>query len=121
LKSGWPLALAVLAAGISVAAYGIATYEAWWTIAFAVGGFAPVVAVGRRGTAGTIAIGIIVSFSIAVATLGLFLLWMGLHGPARPCPPDVCSDAGPGLLAAGIAGLALAVLTFGLTIRYARR
>ena len=117
----WAAVLVVLAVGVGVAAYGIGRYEAWWTIAFAIGAFALAVAVGRQNPAGTIGIGVVVSVSIALGMVGVFLVWMGLHAGGAACMPAECSSSGPGLLLAGVAALVVAVLGLGITVRFARR
>ncbi len=118
---GWIVSLAVVGIGVSIAAYGIGRYEAWWTIAFAIGAFALAVAAGRRGSIGTVVIGIAISASVALAMLGIFLVYMGLHARGAACLPEDCSDPGPGLLLAGIGTLTVAAGLFVLTVRYARR
>jgi hypothetical protein len=118
---GWILSLIVIGMGVFIAAYGIGRYEAWWTIALAIGAFALAVAAGRRGSVGSVVIGVAISAAIALGMLGAFLVFMGLHPGGAACLPDQCRDQGPGLLVAGLGALIIATVAVVLTVRYARR
>lgn len=115
------LGLVAVAAGFGLTGYALGRYEAWWTIAIAIGA----AAIGLSGTrlrpGQSLAIGLLAGGAIAIGILGALLLFMGMHGPARPCSPDVCTDSGPALLLGGAGAMLLAALALGIAVRVALR
>ena len=73
--------LIALAVGCVVAVAAILTYEAWWTVAFAVGG-AVVAILERRGHAASrsIASGVAIGGAIILAGMALFFLYGSVSG-----------------------------------------
>lgn len=112
--------LLVLAAGCAVAAIGLLAYQAWWTIAFAVGGVAAaILGRGRSNPTRTLGVGLEFSGSGLLAILGVFLVYGSQYASARPC--DECTDPGPTWLAAGLGSIGLAVFLAILAVRGTRR
>lgn len=100
-----PVGLAALIAGCAIAVVGLGAYQAWWTIAIAIGGFAVFSLTQHQTTpARALAIGSAVAGSILLAGMSLFLLYGSLFG-------------GVPWFAASIASVVTAVLL----VLYARR
>jgi hypothetical protein len=110
--------LASAAVGVIVALYGLGKYEAWWTIAFAIGGLAILLFDARHPAWKAIAVGGITAGVIALGMLGLFLIAMSPFADARP---DLPRGNGIRVLVAGAGMLVAAVAGAGLTLRFARR
>lgn len=72
-----------LVAGLAIAAIGLGVYQAWWTIAFAIGGVA-VDVFERRGRSGprSIATGAAVTGAALCAGMGVFALYGSAWGGA---------------------------------------
>ena len=75
-----PVGLIVLAAGF-VAGYGVGKYEAWWTIAIALGGAVVAIQESRGRSAGrAVAAGAGFTAASLLAGMALFLLFGSLMG-----------------------------------------
>jgi protein-S-isoprenylcysteine O-methyltransferase Ste14 len=108
---GW-VGIVGLAIGLGIAAYGLGRYEAWWTVAFAIGGVGVAIADFRRvRTVPAVIAGIAIAVSVAVGLLGVFLVVMS---------PLARGDGIP-LLSAGLGALLVAAVSLVVTVRYARR
>ena len=101
-----------LAIGLGIAAYGLGRYEAWWTVAFAIGGVAVAIADFRRvRTARAVIAGVAIAVSVAVALLGVFLVVMS----------PLARGDGTAFLVAGLGAELVAAVGFVATVGYARR
>jgi hypothetical protein len=101
--------LVAVIAGCAVAVVGLGAYQAWWTVVFAIGGFAVLLLTQQQmAPARSIAIGSAIAGSILLAGMSLFLLYGSLRGPARPC--EACDDTGTMWLVASIASIVTAIL-----------
>lgn len=113
------LALAAAAVGFAIAAFGLGVYQAWWTLAFAVGGLA-IAWADIRGSASAPAIvgGLAIAAILALGFLGVFLVVMSPFAGRRP---DLPPGGGVPILLLGFGALAVASLALAVTIRYMRR
>jgi hypothetical protein len=76
-----PVGLVAPIAGCAIAVVGLGLYQAWWTVVFAIGGFAVALLTQRQmAPARSIAIGSAVSGAILLAGMSLFLLYGSLFG-----------------------------------------
>jgi hypothetical protein len=113
------LGLAAAAIGFAMAAVGLGVYQAWWTIAFAVGGLA-ISWADARGAAAVPAVAGGLSFAamLALGILGLLLVAMGIFGRGRPGVPP--GDNLP-LLLLGLGALTAALVGLAVITRFVRR
>jgi hypothetical protein len=111
--------LAAAAIGFAIAAFGLGVYQAWWTIAFALGGLA-IYWAHARGAAAVPAIvgGLTITALLALGVTGLLLAAMGIFGRGRP---DVAPGGGVPLLLLGLGVFAAAIVGLAVTMRYLRR
>ena len=107
--------------GVGLAAYGVGRYEAWWTIAFAIGAFGIGVAVLRHGAAPSIVIGVAISACISLGMLGLFAVYGAIAPGYGPCTADQCSNPSLDWGLVAVASLSTAAIGLRLTLRFARR
>ena len=78
----FPVGLIALAAGL-VTGFGVGRYEAWWTIAIAIGGAALAIQDWRGRTAGrALAIGAGVGVALLLGGMSLFFLFGSMWGGA---------------------------------------
>ena len=71
-----PVGLVALIAGCAVAVVGLGAYQAWWTIAFAIGGVAVALLSQRQlASARSIAIGSAITGSLLLTGMSIFLLF----------------------------------------------
>jgi hypothetical protein len=76
----FPVGLVALAAGL-VTGFGVGRYEAWWTIAIAIGGAAIAIQEWRGRTAGrALAMGTGVAIAMLLGGMSLFLLFGSFVG-----------------------------------------
>jgi hypothetical protein len=71
-----PVGLVALVAGCAISVVGLGAYQAWWTVVFAIGGFAVALLTQRQVAPGrSIAIGSAIAGSLLLAGMSLFLLY----------------------------------------------
>jgi len=113
------IGIVALAGTTLVAAFAIATYEAWWTIGLVIMGVA-LLAVDRSGlrctSAARVAVGLIGALVLGVT--GLWMVLLGVFGKARPC--DDCFDNGV-LFVLGLIVVVVAIVVAALSIRWVLR
>jgi hypothetical protein len=116
-----------LVIGSAAAVVGLGVYQAWWTVAFPIGG-AIAATLEHRGIRAieTTVVGVVGAVCLALGGLGAFLVVMGGRSCARPdlpCPsgpPDTLL-LGAGLLAGSIVVLAVLVVLVRRRLRVAAR
>ena len=99
------------AVGLGIAFYGLGKYEAWWTIAFAIGGLAVLLVAPRQPAGRAVIVGAAVAGLVAIGMLGTFLMLISQFARGDGVP----------WLASGASLLLGALLLLAFVIRYARR
>jgi hypothetical protein len=118
MKSSWAsrfgVAVALLGCGITV--LGLGMYQAWWAIAFAIGGVAVSFWAQRQGQVlRPLVAGVSIIGALLLLGMGMFLLYGGMSGPAVPCIE--CPDTQWQWFAASAGSIVVALLL----VAFARR
>lgn len=80
-----PVGLVAVIAGGAASIIGLGAYQAWWTVVFAIGGFAvALLTLGRVAPARSIAIGLAIAGSLLLGGMSLFLLYGSSFGGGTP-------------------------------------
>jgi hypothetical protein len=114
----WWIRIGAAALGFGIAFYGLGKYEAWWTIAFAIGGLAVLIVPRRQPVSRVLLVGAAVAGLVSLGMLGAFFVAMSPFADARP---DLPGGNGVRFLASGVAMLLGALVGLGLVVRSVRR